>query len=78
MKIVLADETTANLDLRTGEEISDLLKALSMELEVTIISATHDHTMLDIYDRVAWICDGQIERIELRENLKIQVGKLSG
>jgi len=76
--IVLADEPTANLDLHTGEDIINLLKQLSMELEVTVISATHDHKMLNLCDRVAWIRDGTIERIELRENLRISVGKIDG
>ena len=76
--IVLADEPTANLDLRTGEEIINLLKELSVELKVTVISATHDHKMLNICERVAWIRDGMIERVELRSNLKISVGTIDG
>jgi putative ABC transport system ATP-binding protein len=76
--IVLADEPTANLDLHTGEEIINLLKDLSAELNVTVISATHDHKILNICDRVAWIRDGIIERVELRENLDIKVGTIDG
>ena len=76
--IVLADEPTANLDLHTGEEIIHLLKKLSMELNVTVISATHDHKMLNLCDRVAWIRDGAIERIERRADLKITVGTIDG
>jgi putative ABC transport system ATP-binding protein len=72
--IVLADEPTANLDLRTGEEIITILKQLSSAMNVTIISATHDHKMLNICDRVTWIRDGLIERVEKRENLDIKLG----
>ena len=74
--IVLADEPTANLDLKTGADIIAMLKELTNEMGVTVISATHDHKMLDICDRVVWIRDGMIERIELRENLDIQVGAI--
>ncbi len=74
--IVLADEPTANLDFKTGEEIISLLKELTKEMGVTVISATHDHKMLDICDRVVWINDGLIERIEERENLQISVGTM--
>lgn len=74
--IVLADEPTGNLDLKTGADIIAMLQDLCMEMGVTIISATHDHKMLDICDRVVWIRDGLIERIEKREDLDIQVGSI--
>jgi putative ABC transport system ATP-binding protein len=64
--IILADEPTGNLDLKTGEEIIYLLKRLSEERNVTIISATHDLKMVAVSDRVVMIRDGQIERIEER------------
>src|SRR5512142_2392286 len=64
--IILADEPTGNLDLTTGEEIITLLKLLSSERNVTIISATHDIKMLNVSDRVVWIRDGRIDRLEDR------------
>ncbi|SMC26989.1 putative ABC transport system ATP-binding protein [Desulfacinum hydrothermale DSM 13146] len=74
--IILADEPTGNLDLATGEEIIGLLKRLSAERGVTIISATHDIKMLNVSDRVVWIRDGMVDRIEDREELKITVGEV--
>jgi len=62
--IILADEPTGNLDLKTGEEIIALLKRLSVERKVTIISATHDLKMVAVSDRVVMIRDGRIESIE--------------
>ncbi len=75
--IILADEPTGNLDLTTGEEIIELLKKLSEERGVTIISATHDMKMLSVSDRVVWIRDGRIDRIEEREQLSISVGEIA-
>jgi len=75
--IVLADEPTANLDVRTGEESIDLLVGLTDEMGVTVISATHDMKMLDKCDRVVWIRDGRCDRIEDRANIDIQVGDVS-
>ena len=72
--IVLADEPTGNLDLTTGEEIITLLKRLSSERGVTVISATHDYKMLNVSDRVVWIRDGRIDKIEERAQLNITVG----
>ncbi|MBW1990187.1 MAG: ABC transporter ATP-binding protein [Deltaproteobacteria bacterium] len=75
--IILADEPTGNLDLTTGEEIITLLKNLSSERGVTVISATHDYKMLSVSDRVVWIRDGSLERIEKRDELSIDVGGIS-
>ncbi len=72
--IVLADEPTGNLDLQTGKEIIDLLKELNQASGVTVISATHDLKMIDVSDRVVHIRDGQIERIEHRHEIELEVG----
>ena len=74
--IILADEPTGNLDLTTGEEIIKLLKLLSREKGVTIISATHDLKMLNVSDRVIWVTDGRVDRIENRDELSISLGKI--
>ena len=75
--IILADEPTGNLDTQTGEQIIEMLSDLSKQRGVTIISATHDHKMLSVSDRVVSIRDGKIEKIELRDELQIQVGTIS-
>lgn len=59
-EIVLADEPTANLDQKTGDEMIELLAHLKQTLGVTIISATHDLKMLKRSDRILWIEDGRI------------------
>ena len=76
--IILADEPTGNLDLKTGKEIITLLKRMNEDNKVTVISATHDLKMLDVSDRVVWIRDGKLERIEEREDLDIQIGQMQG
>jgi putative ABC transport system ATP-binding protein len=72
--IILADEPTGNLDLHTGEEIIHLLKQLSDETGVTVITATHDHKMLDVSDRIVWIKDGAIDKVQRRDEVDIRVG----
>lgn len=62
-EIVLADEPTANLDSKTGEEMIELFTKLKRELGVTIIAATHDLKMLQCSDRILWINDGLITRV---------------
>ena len=76
--VVLADEPTGNLDLRTGTEIIELLKSMNEGSGVTVISATHDHKMLSVSDRVVWIKDGQVDNIKNREELEIEVASVEG
>jgi len=76
--IILADEPTGNLDLKTGREIIDLLSQLKTDRGVTVITATHDMKMLAASDRVVWITDGQVSRIQKREELDIAVGTIDG
>ena len=74
--LILADEPTANLDVRTGREMIELLVKLKEEDSVTVISATHDMKMLDVSDRILWIRDGRVDRLEERKNLDIRVGRI--
>ena len=76
--VVLADEPTANLDLRTGTEIIELLREMNQSSGVTVISATHDHKMLSVSDRVVWVKDGLVERVARREDLDIEVTHVEG
>ena len=76
--IILADEPTGNLDLKTGEEIINILKELKTERNITIITATHDLKMLSASDRVMWIKDGKIERIAKKGEVAIEVGTIDG
>lgn len=77
-QIILADEPTGNLDLRTGKEIIELLRQLNKEQGVTIISATHDLKMVDVSDRIVWIRDGRIDRVEERAAVQVHVGDVEG
>jgi len=69
--IVLADEPTGNLDLHTGLDIIGLLRTLNTEKGVTIIASTHDLKMIDVSDRIFWIRDGKIDRIETRAEVAV-------
>jgi len=67
--IILADEPTGNLDFQTGKEIINILRELNKKIGVTVIAATHDLKMIGVSDRVVYMRDGRIERIEGRGRL---------
>ncbi len=74
--LVLADEPTGNLDFTTGEEVIRLLCALCRERGVTVVSATHDHKMLAASDRILWIRDGTMEKIQTADEAQVRVGRV--
>ena len=76
--ILLADEPTANLDLKTGQAVLDILQRINKERGVTVVCSTHDHRLLAICDRIMWVRDGRIERVESKENINITLGSIGG
>ena len=69
-QIILADESTGNLDLKTGTTIIDILYQLNRKTGVTVVTATHDHKMLSVSDRIIWFNEGDISRIQQRDEMK--------
>lgn len=58
--LVLVDEPTGNLDLRTGEQIIELLHGLSKKSGATVVVVTHDPRVAGIADRTVHISKGRI------------------
>jgi len=67
--IVFADEPTGNLDSRTSKEVLDLMIGLSKRNNKTLIMVTHDLNIAKRADRIIYILDGKIEKIEERERV---------
>ncbi|MEM6930642.1 MAG: ABC transporter ATP-binding protein, partial [Myxococcota bacterium] len=59
--LVLADEPTANLDSKTGDDLIALMKQLNEENGVTFVFATHDPKVMDAARRVIRLEDGMIK-----------------
>ena len=59
--IILSDEPTANLDSKTGREIVELMRRLNADQKVTLVFATHDHSIVADAHRVVSILDGKIQ-----------------
>ncbi|MFH1810013.1 MAG: ABC transporter ATP-binding protein [Pseudomonadota bacterium] len=58
--LVLADEPTANLDSKTGNELIATMRRLNQERQVTFVFATHDPKVMEQATRVVRLVDGQI------------------
>ncbi len=62
-RLLLADEPTGNLDLRTGLKIMSLLDSIN-QMGVTVVNCTHDIRLIDAADRITWLRDGKVETIQ--------------
>jgi len=59
-KVILADEPTAALDTENGKNVMLLLKRLAVENHSAILVVTHDHRMVEGFDRIFEVRDGRI------------------
>jgi lipoprotein-releasing system ATP-binding protein len=60
-QIVLADEPSGNLDLKSSESLHELLWQLAHESGFTILIATHNRELTNRADRVIELYDGRIK-----------------
>lgn len=58
--LVLADEPTANLDSKSGNELISLMSRLNEEQGITFVFATHDPKVMSAARRVVRMEDGEI------------------
>ncbi|MCI8632060.1 MAG: ABC transporter ATP-binding protein [Lachnospiraceae bacterium] len=74
-KLLLADEPTGSVDVRTSDYLLDTFRALNEELGLTIVIVTHDRHLAKKVNRVVSIRDGKtssemIMRQSYRERMK--------
>lgn len=63
-KVLFADEPCANLDTVSSKIVLELFKKLNRELKQTIVMITHEPDDRKYVERVIWLMDGEIEKIE--------------
>jgi putative ABC transport system ATP-binding protein len=59
--LLLADEPTGNLDSRTGEDILNLIRDLSLSLGMTAVMVTHERALAERFaQRLIFLGDGKL------------------
>ncbi len=65
--LLLADEPTGNLDSRTGEDILNLIRDLSLSLGMTVVMVTHERALAERFaQRLIFLADGKLVAEEVR------------
>ena len=59
-QILLADEPTGNLDMKTSDGVHDLLSEIHRNKRVTLIVVTHNERLATRMDRTIGMVDGKI------------------
>jgi len=65
--LLLADEPTGNLDSRTGEDILNLIRDVSLSLGMTVVMVTHERALAERFaQRLIFLADGKLASQEVR------------
>jgi putative ABC transport system ATP-binding protein len=68
--MILADEPTANLDTKNGEQVMNIMSRLNKETGVTFIFASHDPRVIKYGRRIVQLQDGLVVKDTIMENSK--------
>ncbi len=66
--VLLCDEPTGALDVKTGIVVLEAIERVNRELGTLTVVITHNAIMADMADRVVYFSDGSVHRI--RENIE--------
>jgi putative ABC transport system ATP-binding protein len=69
-EIVFADEPTGNLDSKNATNIIELIKKLRDEKKTTFVVVTHDPNLTIYADKIIYIKDGLIDKVETKHKIK--------
>ena len=72
--LLLADEPTGNLDVKSGQEIIDLFKQLCVEDGMSVLMVTHDPNLASMADRMLLLKDGVTAASDIRSAWGDDVG----
>ena len=74
--VLLCDEPTGALDYQTGKLVLEVIARINAELGTTAVVITHNAAIAGMADRVIYLGDGRIQKIEVNAH-KISPSELS-
>ncbi len=74
-EILLADEPTGELDIRTEQEVIDIFRHINTEYRKTIIVVSHSLSWIDKADTVVVMKDGQV-RTDVQDPVQALMGEV--
>ena len=72
--LLLADEPTGNLDVKSGQGIIDLFKQLCEEEQISVLMVTHDPSLASMADRMLLLRDGVTAASDIRSAWGVEGG----
>ena len=75
-QVLLCDEPTGALDYQTGKLVLEVIARINAELGTTTIVITHNAAIAGMADRVVYLGDGRVQRVEVNEK-KLSPAELS-
>jgi putative ABC transport system ATP-binding protein len=74
--VLLCDEPTGALDYATGKLVLEVIARINQQLGTTAVVITHNAAIAGMADRVIYLGDGRIQRVEVNAH-KLQPSELS-
>lgn len=65
-RLLVCDEPTAALDAHSGQVVMELLKRVAVQAGRAVIIVTHDNRIFGFGDRIVYMNDGVIDKVEER------------
>ena len=69
-RLLVCDEPTSALDAHTGHVIMELLHDVAVTSDRAVIVVTHDSRVFEFGDRVAYMDDGRVIRVEEKKSVR--------
>ena len=67
-RLLVCDEPTSALDHQTGHLIMELMHDIAVTADRAVIVVTHDSRVFEFGDRIAYMDDGRIMRVEQKQS----------